>query len=369
MGNTNEKHQISRQTFLRLAAITIVPGLILPKSVLSFQYIPINEDEAVKGNVAIARALTHQPTGEGGNLLPQDANYHIRRTQTITAIANQMYLSKPFDPGELETIAKGLKDYNPASPINFNYFSDHLKKMSEEFDKDTLNKLSSVGEFASFFLPKWVSKGTQLAASAFGLTSSFIPDDTIKIVSDNILPVVQALWHNSASRQVMPHEIKNILTKEFGIEFDLPIQINKNFLAKETQKYVDIYLNNKDKQAMDTEKELVKQFQQEIINSMASTVDGVVASVQKKRLEEAERQREIQYRSNEIQGRMYLASTIADKLIGPQAGRAVTVLGNSAIQLDNILLYFTRDKLVNLFYQKIEISKTSGFLNPPDDFG
>src|SRR5438445_5506574 len=108
--NRQSPLMLSRNDFLKMTTLSLVPGLLFPHGVLAFPWAD-DPDDPIKAHVAIARALTHKPAATFNSVkIPTGKEYYQKRTEAIALIADRVNKGQKFKKGEFtNAISENLK--------------------------------------------------------------------------------------------------------------------------------------------------------------------------------------------------------------------------------------------------------------------
>ena len=119
--NHHEKNKLSRNDFLKMTTLSIVPGLVYANGVFAINGEFSDPEDPLKDHVAIARALTHKPPKTFNNAeIPQGPAYYQLRTHAIALIADRVNKGEKFKKGEFKKLVTENLQSKPL-PLNLNY--------------------------------------------------------------------------------------------------------------------------------------------------------------------------------------------------------------------------------------------------------
>jgi hypothetical protein len=383
--NMKNKHQnyqnlITRKDFLKMATFA-VPGLILPNAVLSFKYEPKTEEEAVKGYIAVTRALTHRPpTTYNGVKVPTGLEYHKKRIQAILLVMDKANSGTPFKAGEFENFLKIPVEPDPTpkpDSIGLKYLEGYLRisrmlpSPSINMDKQSLELIGLGLSGASGAFIGRVGVGIAAAGTAFGVKGLMAPD-TVKSVSDSMLVTTQN-WNDPSFKKVLNTEVKNALREYFGIDPAASVKDHKENLPTEIKDYVNKYENSA-KDGNDKAKDkFITDIKEQITKSVKETIDDAFEDQKNKKLKEERSQAQIaaeaEYNSNEKRGAVYLAAGLVSVVGGPEVAKVVAGIGMAADRASGIFDKISAGKMgpIGALAGFVEIAKTlSDFFGDSD---
>ena len=230
---------------------------------------------------------------------------------------------------------------NPVNPpdLKSKELIDRLSKefgvQGVEYSKDQLTALG-LGTAAMASLPFFAEAIVPLATLGliFGWKAYKAPDETVtKAIQDANLAIAQQLWNDPASKRVMTTEIKGLMRDVYGIDFSASLQEHKANLSQQLQDYVDMAIQT----SVSDQDQLASKIGANINASLTTAVDGIINYMQDAKNKEVALRTKEQYNKSELQGGIYLASLVSDKLLGQEAGKVVETVANAAVGVMNIM--------------------------------
>lgn len=341
--NRQQDQLLKRSAFMRMLGLSF-PGLLIGSflpSVFSCSDNQQTSENANKNNVpdidiALVRALVHKAPAEyNGWRIPMGQDYYAARSAAIEVLGQRVEQKKAFDEGEYQRL---LMNYLVAPAVewtsNYNPFKPWENLQIELTGKQWAKVALVLGAVAA--LP--VSATATVVLSAAGLVAGWraleAPDPEIAIAIHNAnLTIAENIWRDPRSREIINDEIKNLLRDSFGIDFDANFAQHREQLSPALQNYLDAAFETN----AASQEELAQRIVVELNQSFGVAVDGLLRHMDEVRVARENGQRIEQYNQSEIQGAVYLATLLADKLLGPESGKLVGAFCNSAITICNIM--------------------------------
>lgn len=343
---------LSRNEFIKMTTLSLVPGLLFPNGVLAFNWLD-NPDDPIKEHVAIARALTHKPPPSFNDVkIPTGNQYYQKRTEAIAMIADRVNKGQKFKSGEFKNaITENLKPTpSPRPQIQPDpliggfvqaymlslAFSRQFKYEPFEIDKKTLGLMGTVISGMSGIpkLPPLAVTTMSAAGTAFSVNAALAPDEkTLEATNNYALGIAKAIWSDPSAKKIINDEVKSVMREVFGIDFDASSKDQKKYLPKSLQAYLDIYQKHTDAK--------IKQSEDLIVKSIGVEVNKAIDTVLKNSKKEAEKKeqelKDKEYTENEIKGGIYLAGVLANTILGPKTGKIVIGLGSAALEISSLV--------------------------------
>ncbi len=343
---------LSRNEFLKMTTLSLVPGLLFSNGALAFNWFN-NPDDPIKEHIAIARALTHKPPPSFNDVkIPTGNQYYQKRTEAIALIADRINKGQKFKRGEFKNvITENLKPApNPTPQIQSDpiiggfaktymlglAFSREFKYEPFEIDKKTLGLMGTVLSGISGIpkLPPLAVTTMSAAGTAFSVKSALGPDEkTLEATNNYALGIAKAIWSDPSAKTIINDEVKSVMREVFGIDFDASSKDQKKYLPKSLQAYLDIYQKHTDAAIKQSEDQIVKSIGAEVNKAIGAVLENAKKEAEKKEQELKDKE----YTENEIKGGIYLAGVLANTILGEKAGKIVIGLGSAAMETSSLV--------------------------------
>jgi len=354
----NGSLQMTRDEFVRLITLTTIGTLACSAysydlgdranestNLISEQSL----DEQMRERAAKARALSFEPARSPDKTKSYE-DFMLERSAYVTSLA--LMHAGGYSTGLLGyqtakdvknfsvNLAKGFANSDP--DLMYKAFTaevpttDFLKGF-EAIGKDNTNRVGAgmaLGAGAmALYPPIAIQMGVvALVGNGISFGSSFIKDDASKsLLNDRVIDIAKAIWNDPNASHIMTNGVKDVLRKSYGIDFGASLNEHKKYLPTDQQKYIDFYLQNKGltpEQLKAREEANMRLLVDNVNFAFDNGIKEIKGYIEKKEKNKADRE----YIEREIQGGVYLATFLADKFIGGDAGRIVSTLASSAAQ-------------------------------------